>query len=269
MEKKIGKTVLLFWIFHCLTILIIYKIFKTDNEIFSSFLIHTTLWHALLLLFLILHKSEFINSDSGIMLENINIANTITLCRISSVPLIAFLLKQHHIHGILIILCIVLIFIFLTDLFDGFIARKFNQETGIGKMLDSMSDYSLLGLVSIVYFQLGLLPSWFFYLILGRLMFQTGGMAFFMLLKFPMEIKSTSGGKITIAATMSLYTIKLLQFFIPISNSLENIFIIAEYGCGFIIFVFSFEKIYIFYGQYKKYKSQTFKSSRNIKKMIK
>lgn len=259
MEKKIGKIILLFWIFNCLTVFIIYKIFKTDSEILSSFLIHITLWHALLLLFLVLHKSEFVNSDNGVVLEKVNLANIITLCRISSVPLIAFLLKQHHIRSILIILSIALALIFLTDLFDGFIARKFNQETGIGKMLDSMSDYSLLGLVSIVYFQLGLLPHWFFYLILGRLMFQTGGMAFFMLLKFPMEIKSTYGGKITIAATMSFYAIKLLQFFIPISNILKNIFIIAEYCCGFIIFVFSFEKIYIFYKHYKKYESQKIK----------
>ncbi|WP_432846260.1 CDP-alcohol phosphatidyltransferase family protein [Treponema denticola] len=112
------------------------------------------------------------------MLEKVNLANGITLLRISSVPLIAFLLKQNSIEQIKIILAVVLILVFLTDFFDGFIARKFNQETRIGRMLDSMSDYSLLALVSIVYYQLGLLPNWFFYLIFVRLMFQALGMLF-------------------------------------------------------------------------------------------
>ncbi|MEL3911523.1 CDP-alcohol phosphatidyltransferase family protein [Treponema pedis] len=256
MERKIGKAVLFFWLFQCSAIFAVYKAFNTDSEVFSNFLIHISLWHGILLLFLVLHKSEFANINNQISSEKINIANLITLCRISSVPLIAFLLKHHQIPGVLAVLSVVLIIIFFTDLFDGLIARKMNQETGIGKMLDSMSDYSLLGLVSIVYFQLGLLPRWFFYLIIIRLMFQSLGMAFFMLLRFPMEVKSTYGGKITIAATMILYAVKLLQFFIPASEILENILMTAEYSCGIIIFVFLFEKVYIFYKHYVHYKTQ-------------
>ena len=255
MEKRIGKLILFFWLFQCSAVFAVYKIFNTDSEIFSSFLIHITLWHSLLLFFLILYKEEFINVENNLMLEKINFANVITLFRISSVPLIAFLLKQNEIEHIKIILAVVLILFFLTDFLDGFIARKFNQETNIGRMLDSMSDYSLLALVSIVYHQLDLLPNWFFYLIFGRLMFQTLGMLFFILLKFPVEIKSTRGGKITIAATMILYCLKMLQFFIPSCYNFKQLFLIGEYSCGFIIFVFLFEKIFIFYNHYKEYLS--------------
>ena len=254
MEKKIGRLVLFFLLFQCAFIFAVYKIFNTNAEIFISFLIHIVLWHSLLLFFLIFYKGEFINVQNGLMLEKINIANIITLCRISSVPLIAFLLKQNEVEGIKTILAVVLILVFLTDLFDGIIARKCNQETKIGRMLDSMSDYSLLALVSIIYYQLGILPNWFFYLIFIRLMFQALGMIFFMILKFPMEIKSTQGGKITIAATMVLYTIKILEFFIPFLKKFQNAFLIAEYSCAFIIFVFLFEKIYIFYNHYLDYR---------------
>lgn len=255
MERKIGRLVLFFLLFQCAFIFAVYQIFNTDTEIFISFLIHIILWHSLLLLFLIIYKEEFVNVQNGLMLEKINIANSITLCRISSVPLIAFLLKQNEVSGIRILLAVVLILVFLTDLFDGLIARKCNQETKIGRMLDSMSDYSLLALVSIIYYQLGLLPNWFFYLIFIRLMFQALGMVFFMLLKFPAEVKSTQGGKITIAATMILYVIKILDFFIPSLNNFQNVFLIAEYACGFIIFVFLFEKIYIFYNHYLDYRN--------------
>ena len=256
MEKKIGRLVLLFWLFQCSAVFAIYKIFNTNTEIFSAFLIHITLWHSFLLFFLILYKGDFINVGTNLMLEKVNLANGITLLRISSVPLIAFLLKQNSIEQIKIILAVVLILVFLTDFFDGFIARKFNQETRIGRMLDSMSDYSLLALVSIVYYQLGLLPNWFFYLIFVRLMFQALGMLFFMLLKFPVEIKSTRGGKITIAATMILYSLKMLQFFVPFFYNFKQLFLIGEYSCGFIIFVFLFEKIFIFYEHYKKYRKR-------------
>ena len=223
MEKKIGKVVLFFWLFQCAALFTVYKTFRTSSDIFTNSLMLTGLWHALLLLFLLLYKSKFKNTRTQISSEKINAANLITLCRISSVPLIEFLLKQYKVHGILIVLSAVITFIFLTDLFDGLIARNCNQETEIGGMLDSMSDYSLLTLVSIVYFQLGLLPRWFFYLIFTRLLFQTLGMTFFMLIKYPVEIKSTYGGKITVAATMILYGIKLLQFFIPVSKVLKNI----------------------------------------------
>lgn len=175
MEKKIGNLVFIFLLIQCSALFMVYRCFHTDGEAFGSFLIHTTLWHTLLLLFLILHKSEFANKSINTPAENIgeklsllpariNTANKITLCRISSVPLVAFLLKNHEIKGIKFVLTAVLVFVFLTDLFDGLIARKYNQETDIGRMLDSMSDYSLLTLVSVVYFQLGILPGWFFFL---------------------------------------------------------------------------------------------------------
>lgn len=268
MEKKIGNLVFIFLLIQCSALFMVYRCFHTDGEAFGSFLIHTTLWHTLLLLFLILHKSEFANKSINTPAENIgeklsllpariNTANKITLCRISSVPLVAFLLKNHEIKGIKFVLTAVLVFVFLTDLFDGLIARKYNQETDIGRMLDSMSDYSLLTLVSVVYFQLGILPGWFFFLILSRLLFQAVGMMFFMLLKFPMETNSTRGGKITIAAAMILYTIELLRFFIPHLDNFKTVFMFLEYGCALIVFVFLFEKIHIFYCHYKKYRTHS------------
>lgn len=254
MKKNIGKIVAELLVIQTLAIFIIYKYFNTDTDAFTFFLIYTVLWHGLLLLFLLLYKGEFVNIYTNAPVDTINTANKITLCRISSVPLVVFLLKNHRISGIKIVLVIVLVFVFLTDLFDGIIARKCRQETGIGRMLDSMSDYSLLALVSIVYFQLGILPAWFFVLILGRLLFQTVGMTFFMLLKFPAEVKSTKGGKITVFITMSLYTFKLLYFFIPHLNGFNNVFKWSDYICGVVIFIFLFEKIHIFYNHYIEYK---------------
>jgi CDP-diacylglycerol--glycerol-3-phosphate 3-phosphatidyltransferase len=72
-------------------------------------------------------------------------------------------------------------------------------------MLDSISDYSLLGVISIVYYTNEILPGWFFAIILIRLFLQALGMFIFILLGRPLPMQSTWGGKITIATTMALY----------------------------------------------------------------
>ncbi len=256
MEKKIGAGILSFCVLQASILLLCHKIFKTDEDVFVSFILHIVLWHILLLLFLMLYKDEFVNVKTNEPLKKINLANKITLSRISSVPLIAFLLKSLDIAGIKTFLAVFLVFIFLTDFFDGLIARKCNEETKIGTMLDSMSDYSLLMLVSVVYYQMKLLPHWFFYLIIIRLILQAIGASVFIILKYPLEPKSTLGGKITVATTMLLYTIKLIQFFVKFPPFLVKLTLILEYTFAAAIFIFTFEKIIIFYKHYIEYKKQ-------------
>ncbi len=256
MEKKIGIEIFLFWLLQSTVIVLCHLVFKTSNECFSSFLLETVLWHIILLQFLLLYKNEFINVKTGEALKKINIANTITICRLSSVPLVAFLLKSHEAEGIKFVLAVVLFLMFLTDFFDGLIARKYKQVTGIGKMLDPAADYSILLLLSMLYYEMNLLPHWFFFLIFTRLLLQAVGASIFVMLDYPMEARSTIGGKITIALAMMLYTVKLVQFFVPFSNGLIQSLRIAEYVCGIIIFIFTFEKIKILYNHYAKYKQE-------------
>ena len=67
-----------------------------------------------------------------------------------------------HFSEMKILLPIVLALVFLTDSFDGQIARRTNQITKIGQMLDSISDYSLLVVISVVYYRNEIVPLWFF-----------------------------------------------------------------------------------------------------------
>ncbi len=256
MDKKIGIKIFLFWIFQSVVILVCHKILKTSNECFSGFLLQTVLWHIILLQFLMLYKNEFVNTKTGEKLEKINLANTITISRLSSVPLVAFLLKNHTTEGVKFVLAVVLFLMFLTDFFDGLIARKCKQETFIGKMLDPAADYSLLLLLSMLYYEMSLLPNWFFFVIFTRLILQAFGAIVFVILDYPLEPRSTIGGKITVATTMMLYMVKLIEFFVPFSEGLLNAVYITEYVCGAVIFVFTFEKINIMYKHYLQYKKK-------------
>lgn len=214
----------------------------------SSVLLHYGLW-----LFLMRFRSDFFNQSTNKPLERINTANRITLLRISSLPTIAFLLGHKDIIEMKILLPILLALVFLTDSFDGQIARRRKQITRMGGMLDSISDYILIGVISIVYFRHDIVPKWFFLLIICRLLVQGIGMLLFILMKQPVPIKSTWGGKITIATTMTLYVAELVRMYLPASSA--PAFRIAEYLAGALILILSFEKATIFFRHGKDVKA--------------
>lgn len=250
MEGSIVRTVLFNFL---LQLSVLLAISITGNVEISSIFFYTSclfVLHLLLALFLYINRKDFFNLSTNLPLIRINPANRITLLRISSLPTIAFLLRHRDIEEIRIILPILLAMVFLTDAFDGQVARRKKQITHMGQMLDSISDYSLLGVISIVYFRHNLLPVWFFVLVIFRLLMQALGMFIFILLKKPLATKSTWGGKITIATIMTLYLLELLKLYIP--PAYEYLFTIPEYISAVIIFIFSFEKGRLFFRHAKK-----------------
>ena len=56
----------------------------------------------------------------------------------------------------------------LTDFFDGYFARKFNQRTDFGRLLDPVADKITIGAIAIVLMQTHELPLWFLILIIAR-----------------------------------------------------------------------------------------------------
>jgi cardiolipin synthase (CMP-forming) len=65
-----------------------------------------------------------------------------------------------------IILLIVIAFI--SDLLDGFIARKTNKVSELGKIIDPLADKTLVAIIIINLFLLNRIPSYYFYTIIGR-----------------------------------------------------------------------------------------------------
>lgn len=56
----------------------------------------------------------------------------------------------------------------LTDIFDGYFARKRNEITELGKIIDPLADKVYVGVMTIGLFILAYIPLWFFCVILGR-----------------------------------------------------------------------------------------------------
>lgn len=71
----------------------------------------------------------------------LTIPNLLTLLRLLAVPVFAISVW----YGQLIIACILFALAGLTDLLDGFLARRFNQLSPLGAFLDPMADKLLMG----------------------------------------------------------------------------------------------------------------------------
>jgi len=70
----------------------------------------------------------------------INVASCITASRIVLTPLVMMFLLQGQWHWATVVFTIAA----LTDLLDGFIARRFDQQTRFGQLLDPVADKCLL-----------------------------------------------------------------------------------------------------------------------------
>jgi phosphatidylglycerophosphate synthase len=153
--------------------------------------------------------------DTKTPLTRINTANKITLFRITMVPVLLFLILGSSRYPVLPALFPLLGLTFLSDMADGIIARKNHERTFIGQILDSSSDYLLVGLAAIFYYVRRLLPMWLFVFILGRLIFTPLCVWILFRVFKKLEPATTTWGKITIASLMILLVFELLRLVSP------------------------------------------------------
>ena len=75
------------------------------------------------------------------------VSNFVTLSRVLLLPFIVALLKQPVSQGNNILLAILLIYSIVSDMLDGYIARKLNQVSVLGKILDPLADKICIGVL--------------------------------------------------------------------------------------------------------------------------
>lgn len=88
-----------------------------------------------------------------------NIANTITVLRILLVPLVMALLIWESPTGCALAM-VLFVIAALSDLLDGYLARKYHLESIIGAFLDPLADKILVIGVMILLIPLDRLPAW-------------------------------------------------------------------------------------------------------------
>lgn len=104
-----------------------------------------------------------------------NLPNLITLSRIAAVPVAVWLIAE----GYLMWAFWVFVAAGVSDALDGFIAKRFNMETELGKYLDPLADKALLVSVFIALGVEGYIANWLVILVVFRDLFIVGGALLF------------------------------------------------------------------------------------------
>ncbi|HLE19342.1 MAG TPA: CDP-alcohol phosphatidyltransferase family protein, partial [Syntrophales bacterium] len=97
----------------------------------------------------------------------LNLPNGITMLRVGIIPVLFFLLSDPGRMWSLII-AILFIMAALTDLLDGYVARKYHIVTNIGKFLDPIADKIIINAAMILMIPIGRIPAWIVSLIIIR-----------------------------------------------------------------------------------------------------
>ncbi len=97
-----------------------------------------------------------------------NLPNSLTIARIFLVPFVVVILLTTQIRhwefwGVTVFLGAA-----VTDLLDGYLARRRKQVTTLGRLLDPIADKLLISSALVSLVQLGLVPAWMVAIIIGR-----------------------------------------------------------------------------------------------------
>ena len=141
-----------------------------------------------------------------------NLPIALTLCRIVLVPLIiVFLISSSRVH--VLIAAVIFIAASLTDWLDGRMARRWNQVTRLGTLLDPVADKLLVAAALVSLVQVDMIDAWVALVIIGRELAVTGlrGAA----LSMGVSVPASPLGKAKTVAQYVAITILILEKGVP------------------------------------------------------
>ncbi len=142
--------------------------------------------------------------------ELLRFPNLLSLSRIPLAPLMGYFLWRDDNQSTII--CIALLMVAaITDLLDGYLARRMNQVSRLGIILDPLTDKILVAALVIMLIFFRDLPLWLAIVIVGRdLLISAGAMALFKRNSVVIPAKIT--GKYTLAAIVLLLSSYIIRF---------------------------------------------------------
>jgi cardiolipin synthase len=146
----------------------------------------------------------------------LNLANCLTLFRILTIPIFLEFLAYHAYWEALVVFAIG----GFTDFFDGFVARRMNQQTALGAYLDPVADKLLVITSFIMLGYIGGIPLWLTVIVVARdILIVLGYGIIYVLTEERMQVRPSLIGKwsttlqlLTLAvALLSLHDARLLS----------------------------------------------------------
>ena len=140
-----------------------------------------------------------------------NTANKLTMLRVLLIPIFIVLLYLEFPYSRYVALG-VFILATLTDLADGYVARKRNQITDFGKFMDPLADKVLTFAALLWFIEVGLIPAWLVLIVVLR-EFMVTGMRLVASAKGRVIAAGVSGKVKTLVANLCI-----IAMFLPLQN---------------------------------------------------
>jgi CDP-diacylglycerol--glycerol-3-phosphate 3-phosphatidyltransferase len=147
--------------------------------------------------------------------EIFTLSNLLSLLRLLlSIPIYIYIGKLQESPDYRVSVIILSVIAAATDFFDGYFARKFNQITEIGKIIDPLADKVLIIVIVWQLFWMKLIPDYYFYAVASRdILIFLGGIV--VSKKIGRVLPSNLLGKITV----TFISIYLFSVIIGLENS--------------------------------------------------
>lgn len=153
------------------------------------------------------YSGDSLELDEGSSHKIFTLPNAISFARILLTAVASYLL----IAGFSSWALLVYIITAATDFFDGYLARKLNQITELGKVLDPLADKLMVGSALIILLTQGRTELWFVIVFIGREVFQLLG-GLWLSRRISHIPPSNMFGKVAAATTMLTFMLCILDF---------------------------------------------------------
>lgn len=161
------------------------------------------------------------------------ISNAISFLRLLLVIPLWFLLDNYSSQSVRYITFVLCIFAAITDMLDGYLARKFNQITELGKIIDPLADKAAMAVIVIKLYAIGEISDFYFLsIILRDALIFLGGI--YVTKKLGKVLPSNSLGKLTVL------NIGIVILFILLGYQHSNLIFDIFYYSSIILIFLSF-----------------------------
>ena len=155
-----------------------------------------------------------------------NIPNSLTLLRILLVPVFI----ECMVYGAYGLALLVLVVAGLTDAIDGLLARRWNQQTRLGMLLDPLADKLLLTSAFLSLSMLHLVPSWLVIVVVSRDVILLLGTALAHVTGTQIDVTPTFWGKGTTVLQLSYVFLVVLLTWLDLSLSMLTPLVVVMAG---------------------------------------
>lgn len=176
-----------------------------DRRLALELFLFTTLTMAPVFGIVSLHV-DLLRDREGYRLSAVNLPTALTLLRIALAPGIVLFLAQGH----TALALVVYVLAELSDVADGWLARRWHQVTRLGTMLDPIVDIAFNVMVFIGFHRAGIIPAWVLVAALLRYAILLFGGAGLYLFVGPVTIHPTLFGRLSGVVMVGLVSFLLL-----------------------------------------------------------